>query len=42
MKRLKECHVLVTPTSFGQEDMRLILRLEAQEFATAVQQARSG
>jgi D-3-phosphoglycerate dehydrogenase len=28
MKRLTQCHVLVTPTSFGQEDTELIQRLE--------------
>ena len=28
MKPLKQCHVLVTSTSFGQEDTRLIQQLE--------------
>ncbi len=30
MKPLSECHVLVTPTSYGQYDRRLITDLEAQ------------
>lgn len=30
MKPLHECHVLVTPTSYGQNDRRLIADLEAQ------------
>jgi phosphoglycerate dehydrogenase-like enzyme len=30
MKPLSECHVLVTPTSYGQYDRRLITELEAQ------------